>query len=68
MIGLLKRYTRWLHTQWPAGNVERLPQAREDGSTNVSGLYIVGDLTGTECPAHCSQAVEFIHPALETLA
>lgn len=39
-------YTRWLHTQWPAGTVERAPVAQPDGSTNVPGLYIVGDLTG----------------------
>ena len=42
----LKRYTRWLHTQWPAGTVEKLPLVGEDGSTNVPGLYVVGDLTG----------------------
>src|SRR5438270_9539156 len=42
----LSRYVRWLHTQWPAGTVERLPRANRDGSTNVPGLYIVGDLTG----------------------
>ncbi len=36
----------WLHTHWPAGHVERLPQANEDGSTNVPGLYVVGDITG----------------------
>ncbi len=46
MLHLLKRYTRWLHTQWPAGVVEKLPRVNEDGSTNVAGLYIVGDLTG----------------------
>ena len=39
-------YTRWLHTQWPAGTVEHAPEAQPDGSTNVAGLYIVGDLTG----------------------
>lgn len=39
-------YIRWLHTQWPAGRVEPLPHVREDGSTNLPGLYIVGDLTG----------------------
>jgi thioredoxin reductase/ferredoxin len=43
---MLKRYTRWLHTQWPAGLVEKLPEVREDGGTNIRGLYIVGDLTG----------------------
>ena len=42
----IARYVRWLHTQWPAGTVEKLPQVNEDGSTNVPGLYIVGDLTG----------------------
>jgi NosR/NirI family nitrous oxide reductase transcriptional regulator len=40
------RYLRWLHTQWPAGHVEKLPEVRPDGSTNVVGLYVVGDLTG----------------------
>ncbi len=46
MIGLIGRYSRWLHTRWPAGTVEKLPEAQPDGSTNVPGLYIVGDLTG----------------------
>ncbi|MEM9420700.1 MAG: NAD(P)-binding domain-containing protein [Planctomycetota bacterium] len=39
-------YTRWLHTRWPAGTVEKLPVVQPDGSTNVPGFYIVGDLTG----------------------
>lgn len=39
-------YTRWLHTQWPAGTVEQAPVAQPDGQTNVPGLFIVGDLTG----------------------
>ncbi len=43
---MLARYTRWLHSQWPAGTVEKLPEVREHGTTNVPGLYIVGDLTG----------------------
>ena len=46
MIETIKRYTHWLHTQWPAGTVEKLPRVDPDGSTNVPGLYIVGDLTG----------------------
>ncbi len=46
MFGMIKRYSRWLHTQWPAGIVEKLPEVREDYSTNVPGLYIAGDLTG----------------------
>ncbi len=39
-------YTHWLHTMWPAGTPEKLPVVHEDGSTNVPGLYVVGDLTG----------------------
>ncbi|MHC4141763.1 MAG: NAD(P)/FAD-dependent oxidoreductase, partial [Planctomycetota bacterium] len=46
MIGLLKRYTRWLHTRWPAGHVEKLPVVAEGGATSVPGLYVVGDITG----------------------
>jgi len=46
VIGVIQRYTKWLHTQWPAGIVEKLPQINEDYSTNIPGLYIVGDLTG----------------------
>ncbi|MDB5321474.1 MAG: hypothetical protein JWN40_3105 [Phycisphaerales bacterium] len=42
----LARYVRWLHTRWPAGTVEKLPKVNDDGSTNVPGLYVVGDLTG----------------------
>ncbi len=39
-------YTRWLHGHWPAGKVEKLPEVREDGSTNVPGVYVAGDLAG----------------------
>mgnify|MGYP000346732723 CR=1 FL=1 len=46
LLTLLRRYTRWLHTGWPAGTVEKLPRVAEDGSTNVPGLYVVGDLSG----------------------
>ncbi|MEP7027393.1 MAG: NAD(P)-binding domain-containing protein [Candidatus Eisenbacteria bacterium] len=46
MFRLISNYTHWLHTRWPAGGIEKLPVVREDGSTNVPGLYICGDLTG----------------------
>lgn len=46
MPNIVKRYMKWLHTQWPAGTVEKLPEVNEDGSTNVPGIYITGDLTG----------------------
>jgi NosR/NirI family transcriptional regulator, nitrous oxide reductase regulator len=42
----ITRYTHWLHTMWPAGTVEKLPDVREDGTTAVPGVRIVGDLTG----------------------
>ena len=31
------RYARWLHTRWPAGVVEPLPEVDETGATRVSG-------------------------------
>src|SRR5262249_53909403 len=37
---------QWLHTRWPAGVVERLPESGEGGTTNIPGVRIVGDLTG----------------------
>jgi thioredoxin reductase/NAD-dependent dihydropyrimidine dehydrogenase PreA subunit len=46
MLSLIRRYTHWLHTRWPAGTVEKLPEIREDGTTAVPGVRIVGDLTG----------------------
>ena len=46
MASMIRRYTHWLHTRWPAGHVEKLPQVNQDGSTVVPGLYVVGDITG----------------------
>ena len=46
MPSLISRYARWLHTGWPAGHVEKLPIIGPDGRTNVTGLYVCGDLTG----------------------
>lgn len=46
LVNLYQQYSKWLHTQWPAGTVEKLPRVNDDGSTNVPGLYIVGDLSG----------------------
>lgn len=37
---------KWLHGQWPAGHVERLPELKDDGETNIPGIYVVGDLKG----------------------
>ncbi|MFQ3223789.1 MAG: NosR/NirI family nitrous oxide reductase transcriptional regulator [Lentimonas sp.] len=46
MRNIISCYTNWLHTQWPAGGVEKGPEVNEDGSTNVKGVRVVGDLTG----------------------
>ena len=46
MTSLISKYTHWLHTQWPAGTVEPLPDSRENGATVVPGVRVVGDLTG----------------------
>ena len=46
MPGFIERYTKWLHAQWPAGTVEKLPVSGPDGATALPGVYIVGDLTG----------------------
>src|SRR5713226_1322982 len=46
MIQLIRRYTHWLHTRWPAGTVEKLPVSDANGLTTVPGVRIVGDLTG----------------------
>jgi thioredoxin reductase/ferredoxin len=46
MFGAIENYYHWLHGQWPAGVVEKLPSVGEDGLTNIPGVRIVGDLTG----------------------
>src|SRR4029453_18437893 len=45
-MSLLARYARWLHTMWPAGTVEKLPEVHPDGTTAIPGVRVVGDLTG----------------------
>ncbi|HEV8076600.1 MAG TPA: NAD(P)-binding domain-containing protein [Candidatus Acidoferrum sp.] len=42
----IAEYTRWLHTRWPAGTVEKLPVTGENGITNLPGVRIAGDLSG----------------------
>jgi len=46
MTNIFGRYLDWLHMQWPAGSVEKLPRVDEHGQSSVPGLYIVGDLAG----------------------
>ncbi len=46
MFNWVLRYTHWLHTAWPAGTVEHLPEVDAEGKTTVPGLVIAGDLRG----------------------
>jgi NosR/NirI family transcriptional regulator, nitrous oxide reductase regulator len=46
MNSWFSRYTHWLHTRWPAGTVEKLPEVSGDGTCALPGVRIVGDLTG----------------------
>lgn len=46
MKNIFQKYIHWLHLQWPSGKVENLPLVERDGSTNLPGVYVVGDLTG----------------------
>jgi NosR/NirI family transcriptional regulator, nitrous oxide reductase regulator len=45
-MSIVSRYTNWLHTRWPAGTVEKLPEVYADGTTAVAGVRVVGDLAG----------------------
>ena len=44
MFRWLKQYADWIHLQFPGGTVEQLPRVDEHYETNVSGVYVVGDL------------------------
>lgn len=46
MISAIKNYYFWLHGQWPDRALEKQPLVNADGTTNIKGVYIVGDLTG----------------------
>jgi len=41
---MLAAYRRWLHTQWPAGSVEPLPQVGPGGVTAIRGVRVIGDV------------------------
>lgn len=45
-MNILQRYYYWLHGQWPSGLVEKLPIVGEHGLTNISGIRVIGDLSG----------------------
>jgi thioredoxin reductase/ferredoxin len=43
---VLVRFARWLHLGVPAGRIEGGPVVNPDGTTNLPGVFVVGDLTG----------------------
>lgn len=47
MINIIGKYYTWLHGCWPSQSVENLPLVNANGTTNLKGSYVVGDLTGT---------------------
>lgn len=65
MLTWTLRYTHWLHTQWPAGTVEPLPQVDDEGRTSVPRLIIAGDLRGIPLLKFAAnsgtQAIETLH-------
>ncbi|KAA1157430.1 4Fe-4S binding protein [Pseudoalteromonas fuliginea] len=45
-MNIINNYYHWLHGQWPDRTVEKQPLVNADGTTNIKGVYVVGDLTG----------------------
>ncbi len=45
-MNIIQNYYQWLHGQWSDRSVEKQPLVNADGTTNVEGIYVVGDLTG----------------------
>ncbi len=46
VLKLFENYTNWLHTRWPAGQIEKFPEVNQDGTSHIQGIRITGDLTG----------------------
>jgi len=66
MSNPITAYTRWLHTRWPAGAVEKLPVTGENGITNLTGVRIAGDLSGIPLLKFSSQtASNAVHAILK---
>lgn len=60
-----RRYYNWLHGQWPAGKVEKLPVVGENGSTNIPGIRVIGDLSGVPLLKFSSEtAAKAVHAFL----
>jgi hypothetical protein len=60
-------YAHWLHTQWPAGTTEKLPAVHADGTTNVPGLFVVGDLPACPLISPATRRIERGTPGISIL-
>lgn len=45
-MSVLRRYFNWLQRDNPVGEVIHYPKVAQDGSTQIPGLYLAGDITG----------------------
>jgi len=45
-MSIIQQYYHWLHGRWPDRTVEKTPLVNANGTTNLKGAYVVGDLTG----------------------
>ena len=45
-MNIVEEYYHWLHGQWPDRELEKLPLVNADGTTNLKGVYVAGDLSG----------------------
>lgn len=45
-MNIIQNYYHWLHGCWPDRKVEKQPLVNADGTSNIKGTYIVGDLAG----------------------
>ena len=45
-MSIIQNYYHWLHGQWSDRKIEKQPLVNADGTTNIKGTYVVGDLTG----------------------
>ena len=57
-MSLISRYVNWLHTRWPAGTVEKLPEVNADG-IRVLSLYPGRTATPMQAAVHEMESREY---------
>ncbi len=71
MPGFVKRYLEWLQQGVPTGDVVRYPVIGPDYRTNLTGVFIIGDLSGLPLLKFAArqgfEVMETIHRELRTL-